>query len=221
MRRPFLDSLLLRGARAYAQLWHRWWSNGPSPIPATGPAILVSNHTCSADPMFLLAGSRRIICFAVASEHVNVHPLARRLLDYSRCVAVTRNGRDAGAARRLLGRIKEGWLVGIFPEGNLSGVARDCPGAARHGAAYLALVTRAPVYPVYIAGGPRTDRLLQSWILPSPRAVRVHYGPAIDLSPYYGQPRTRPLLAEVTSVIQASILQLRPQKESKRLFSRI
>jgi 1-acyl-sn-glycerol-3-phosphate acyltransferase len=219
MHRPFLDAFLLGIARVYAHLWHRWSSNGPSPVPATGPAILVSNHTCSADPTFLLAGSARVICFAVASEHINVHPLARRLLDYADCVPVTRNGRDTGAARRLLRRLAEGWLVCIFPEGNLSGVARNCFGAARHGAAFLALVTRAPVFPVYIAGGPHTDRLLQSWLLPSRQAVRVHYGPPIDLSPYYGQPRTRRLLEEVTRQIQASILELRPQKERKHLVS--
>ena len=211
---------MLGVARAYARLWHRWSSDGPSPVPVTGPALLVSNHTCSADPMFLLAGSARLIAFAVAREHVDVHPLARRLLNYTECVAVTRNGRDPGAARQLLRRLVDGRLVGIFPEGNLSGVAGRRLGKAKHGAAFLALVTRVPVFPVYIAGGPCTDQLLRSWLLPSPRPVRVYYGPAIDLAPYYGRPRTRRLLEEVTQCIQACILKLRPQKESKALVFR-
>src|SRR5437016_7466831 len=154
MHRLSFDSLVLGVARLYAQLMHRWSSDRPSPVPHAGPAILVSNHTCSADPMFLLAGSPRIVCFAVAREHFNVHPLARRLLDFAHCVAVRRDGRDPAAARRLLRRLGEGKLVCIFPEGNLSGVARCRLGSAKHGAAFLALVTRAPVFPVYIAGGP-------------------------------------------------------------------
>jgi 1-acyl-sn-glycerol-3-phosphate acyltransferase len=212
MHRPLVDALILSGARAYACLWHRWSSNGPAPVPTAGPALLVSNHTCSADPMFLLAGSPRLISFAVAREHVNIHPLARRLLNYARCVGVKRNGRDPEAARQLIRRLADGCLVGIFPEGNLSGVDRRRLGQARHGAAFLALVTRAPVFPVYITGGPCTDQLLRSWLLPSRRPVRVTYGPPVDLAPYYDRPRTRRLLDEVTQHLMACILQLRPKE---------
>jgi len=208
---PLLDSFILGATRAYTHLWHRWSSNGPSPVPATGPAILVSNHTCSADPMFLLAGSSRLISFAVAREHFSFHPLARWLLDYAHCVPVTRNGRDACAARNLLTCLAEGRVVCIFPEGNLSGVVRNRFIAYKHGAAFLALATRAPVFPVYIAGGPRTDLLVNSWVLPTPRAVRVNYGAAVDLSPYYGQPRTRRLLEEVTRRLRECILELQPE----------
>jgi 1-acyl-sn-glycerol-3-phosphate acyltransferase len=162
--------------------------------------------------MFLLAASSRLISFAVAREHFDIHPLARFLLDYAHCVPVTRNGRDAVAARKLVKCLGEGRVVCIFPEGNLSGVTRNHCLSGKHGAAFLALATRAPVFPVYLAGGPRTDRLLESWVIPSPRAVRVTYGPAIDLSAYYGQPRTRRLLEEVTQRLQECILKLRPQK---------
>jgi 1-acyl-sn-glycerol-3-phosphate acyltransferase len=165
--------------------------------------------------MFLMAGSPRLLAFAVTREHFNVHPVVRRLLDFAQCVPVTRNGRDVGAARQLLQRLAEGCVVGIFPEGSLSGVARCRLCSPRHGAAYLALKTRAPVYPVYIAGGPRTDELLHSWLVPSPRAVRVHFGPAVDLSAWYDQPPTRRRLEEVSQYLTACILSLRPQREQK------
>jgi 1-acyl-sn-glycerol-3-phosphate acyltransferase len=221
MHRRLVDAFMLGVARCYARLWHRCSAHGPCPVPPTGPALLVSNHTCSADPMFLLAGSPRLISFAVAREHMEVHALVRGLLNYNQCVGVTRNGQDPGAARRLLRCLADGRLVAIFPEGNLSGVARRRPGQLRHGAAYLALVTRASVFPVYIDGGPRTDQLLRSWLLPSPRPVHVYYGPAVDLTPYYDRPRTRRLLEEVTQHLQASILKLRPLRESKAfIYSR-
>src|SRR5687767_12956537 len=47
----------------YARLWHRWSCNGPAPLPAQGPAILVSNHTCSSDPAFLTTGCKRVLSF--------------------------------------------------------------------------------------------------------------------------------------------------------------
>jgi 1-acyl-sn-glycerol-3-phosphate acyltransferase len=216
-RQPILDRLMLGVVRVYTQLWHRWSSNGPAPLPAEGPAILIANHTCSADPTFLTAGSPRLPSFAVSREHFDLHPLARRLLNYLGCVPVTRNGRDAVAARLLLRRLAGVRVVCLFPEGNLSGVARNCIRPGKHGAAFLALVTQAPVFPAYIAGGPRTERLLESWLWPSPRAVRVVYGPAVDLSPYYGRPRTRRLLAEVTALFWQRILDLQPEAERKRL----
>jgi 1-acyl-sn-glycerol-3-phosphate acyltransferase len=215
MRRSLLESLILRATRGYARLWHRWSSRGKRWIPATGPAIVVANHTCSADPMFLMAGSPRLLAFAVTREHFDVHPVVRRLLDFAHCVPVTRHGRDVSAARQLLQRLADGQVVGIFPEGGLSGVARCRLCTARHGAAYLALKTRAPVYPAYIAGGPRTDRLLNSWLLPTPRAVRVFFGPSVDLSAWYGQPPTRRRLEEVSQYLAACILSLRPEHEQK------
>ena len=34
---------------AYCGLWHRLKTNGWAPLPETGPAILIANHTCGID----------------------------------------------------------------------------------------------------------------------------------------------------------------------------
>jgi 1-acyl-sn-glycerol-3-phosphate acyltransferase len=222
--RPVLEALGLDAARLYASLWHRW-SGGRSPLPAAGPALLVANHTCSADPAFLMAGAPRLFGFLASREHYHGHPLIRRLLDYLGSVPVTRNGRDCSAARGALRRLAAGRLLCVFPEGNLSGVARGRPRAAKHGAAFLALHSRAPVYPAYIAGGPRDDNILRAWLWPRAKVVRVRYGPAIDLSAYYDRPRDRRLLEEVTNLIMGRVMALnthhKGHKEHKEDGSRI
>jgi 1-acyl-sn-glycerol-3-phosphate acyltransferase len=205
--RPMLEALGLDVAHLYACLWFRW-SGEPSPLPAKGPAILVANHTCSADPAFLLANAPRLFGFLTSREHYHVHPLIRRLLDYLGCVPVTRDGRDCTAARGALRRLLAGQIICIFPEGNLSGVARGRLRASRHGAAYLALRSRAPIYPAYIAGGPRTHQLLRAWLWPQGKAVHVRYGPRIDLSAYYDRPYDRRLLEEVTNLLMARVMAL-------------
>jgi 1-acyl-sn-glycerol-3-phosphate acyltransferase len=211
--RPLLEALALDVDRLYASLWHRW-SGGPAPLSAHGPAILVANHTCSADPTFLLAGSPRLFGFLTSRDHYNLHPLSRWLLDWLGCVPVTRNGQDASAAREALRRLAQGKALCVFPEGNLSGVGRGRLRAAKHGAAFLALASRAPVFPVYIAGGPRTHKLLQAWLWPCGRAVRVHYGQPVDLSAYYHRPRTRKLLAEVTELLMQQVAALAPRRKT-------
>src|SRR5206468_10604659 len=84
--------------------------------------------------------------------------------------------------------------------------------AGKTGAAFLALKSRAPVYPAHIDGGPRSRRLLRDWLWPS-RGARVVFGPPIDLSAYYGRPVTHQLLREVTAVIMRRLGELAGKSE--------
>src|SRR5262249_10242217 len=104
-------------------------------------------------------------------------------------------------------------------EGNLSGVVRDRPRKPKHGIALLALRSRVPVFPVYIAGGPRTDQLLRSWLLPSPRSVRVIVGPRVGLAADYGRPVDRRVLEEVTTLIMKRVQDLRPLRKKEAPMS--
>lgn len=185
----------------YARLWHRWSSNGWAPLPGAGPAILVANHTCSADPAFLTAGCRRRLCFMIAQEFYG-NAFLRRLFHFLRCVPVQRHGRDPRAVREALRRLAEGRVLCIFPEGGLSHIGRS-GSSPKAGVALLALKSRVPVFPVRITNGPRTSRLSHAWLRPS--RVHVTFGPALDLSRFYHRPITRKLLEEVTGSIMEHI----------------
>ena len=54
---------------AYCGLWHRLKTNGWAPLPETGPAILIANHTCGIDHLILQAGCRRVLGFMIAREY--------------------------------------------------------------------------------------------------------------------------------------------------------
>jgi 1-acyl-sn-glycerol-3-phosphate acyltransferase len=213
---PWKDFWGLRLARLYAVLWHRCRGNGLAPFPLKGPALVLANHTCSADPMFLLSGSNRILSFVVAREHFRLSSVTHAILTWMRCVPVTRGGQDACAVRMGLRRLSEGYILCIFPEGNLSGVARGRLRPGRAGIALLALRSRAPVYPAYIAGGPRTINLLRSWLCPSRVPVQVVYGRQVDLSAYYDQPINRKTLEEVTALLMGHVAALEPRTRSSK-----
>jgi 1-acyl-sn-glycerol-3-phosphate acyltransferase len=203
----------LQIARGYARLWHRASSNSPAPLPASGPALLYANHTCSPDPMFLLGTSPRPIAFLATREHYEMSWATRFILDTLRSVPVARAGRDAEAVLQALRRLDEGLVVCVFPEGGLSAVASGRLGKPKLGLAYLALKRRVPVYPARIEGGPRTHRLLAAWLRPSRVPPRVFYGPPVDLSPYYGRPLNRRLLAEVGDLLMRHLETLRPKEK--------
>lgn len=207
-RRSKLDLYIfaiLRTADLYCHFWHRWSCRQRADLPDTGPCLVISNHTCSADPPFLQSACDRPLSFLVADEHYDTHPVPRWVLSQLHCVRVTRDGRDWRALRRALQLLANGRAVCVFPEGNLSGVLTKRMLPPRPGVALLALRTRVPVYPAYISGGPRTDKLLRSWLWPASPAVRVRFGPAIDLSKFYDRPITRPLLDEVGRYLMDNI----------------
>jgi 1-acyl-sn-glycerol-3-phosphate acyltransferase len=203
------EFVIIRGSNIYARVLHRWSTNRPDPFPKTGPAIVVCTHTCSADPTFLLAVClRNQLGFIVAHEFYHTHPVITNVLDTMGCVHVRRGGNDPVALRKALRRLEAGAIMCLFPEGNLSGVAKNCLVRGKPGAALLALRSRAPVIPVAIRGGPRTHKLLFSWLVPSPRATRAIFGDPIDLSAYYDKPRNRKTMEEVRDVIQKHVAAL-------------
>jgi 1-acyl-sn-glycerol-3-phosphate acyltransferase len=204
----------LQIARGYARLWHRASSNGPAPLPPTGPALVYANHTCSSDPMFLLASTPRPLSFLATREHYEMSIVFRAILDTLRSVPVARTGRDVWAVRQALRRLDDGCVVCVFPEGGLSAVGRGRIGKPRLGLAYLALKRRVPVYPARIVGGPRTHRLLRSWVRPSRVPVQVVYGPPVDLSPYYGRRLDRRVLAEVGELLMRQLETPRPKEKA-------
>ena len=215
-RLVLFDYLVLRVTFIYSRLWHRWKCNRPAPFPLDGACLVVANHTCSADPVLIVAGCRFPIGFVVAHEHHNLHPIAR--VAFSMRFTVFRSCAEAaiqGALRRILHTLESGRSLCLFPEGNLSNVRRNRVGIAKQGIGYLALKTRLPVYPVYIDGGPRTDRLLPSWVFPSPRAARVYYGEAIQLSTFYDRPLDRKLIEETTYLIMERIRALDPKAKAR------
>lgn len=209
-RLPWPEFVVLGTGWILARLWHRLdWKN-PVTLPATGPVLILANHTSSADGWFLLCSCPRLVGFLASREHYAVHPLVRRFLDYIGCIPVTRDGRDPVAARRALRRLDEGKVLGLFPEGNLSGVKRGRLHQPKAGIAWLALHRNVPVLPVWIAGGPRTDRLLKAWFNPRHSPVRLFWGKPVDLSAFRGRPLTRPLLEEITGFLMNQLQALKP-----------
>jgi len=166
---------------AYARLWHRCTIHGSQRMPRSGAVILIANHTCSADPAFLLASSPRPISFLLAEEYIRL-PVIAGILRFLRCVPVQRNGRDLAAVRSALKRLNEGGVLGIFPEGGLSNAGRGQPRRFKAGAVLLALRGGVPVLPVLILGGPQTRHVLDAWLLPSCRRTHVIFGAPISLS---------------------------------------
>jgi 1-acyl-sn-glycerol-3-phosphate acyltransferase len=164
---------------AYCLFWHQLSVHGSAPLPESGPAILISNHTCGIDHMLLQAKSRRLLGFMVAREYyewTSIHWICK----YIGCIAVNRDGRDFGAIRTALRAIKSGRVLPIFPEGHIVATSGRRLDEMKPGTAYIAIHARVPVIPAYIYGTPETDEIIESLLTPS--HANVIFGEPIDLS---------------------------------------
>jgi len=207
----------LLGTNVFTRLWHRLTTNGYAPLPAQGPAILVANHTCSADPFFVAAGCRRTLSYLIAHEYGSVKAF-QPLLNHLGCIRVKRDGSDVHAIRLSFQRLREGRVLCIFPEAALSNAGRPRMRRFKVGVAYIALRSRAPLFPALVLGGPQTVNVLGAFLWPS--RVRVRFGQAIDLSPYYDRQLNRALLEEVTRFIMQRIADLK-LSDGKRTHPRM
>jgi 1-acyl-sn-glycerol-3-phosphate acyltransferase len=198
--------LLYRSFQAYCGLWHQLRTEGYAPLPETGPAILIANHTCGIDHMLLQAASRRLLGFMVAREYYE-SPWLRGICSYVGCIPVNRDGRDLAAIRAALRALGQGRVLPIFPEGRIVPASGRRLGEMRPGSAYLAIRAGVPVVPAYILGTPRTDEILESLTMPS--RARVVFGAPIDLSDIPpDRAGNKDVQAEVSSRFERALLAL-------------
>src|SRR3989338_2793985 len=91
--------------------------DGAERIPKESGVIIASNHPSVLDGVLLLALSPRPVRFLVAEDFYN-HPLLNPLFKAFGCIEVYRTKtHNGGALRAAIAALKQGAVVGIFPEG--------------------------------------------------------------------------------------------------------
>jgi len=142
---------LLRGARpvvrALVRSRYRIGVHHPDRVPATGPVVLVANHIGIIDGPLLAALSPRPVHALTKAEMF--HGGTGRFLARAGQIPVDRFHPDPRAVRTSLRVLRDSGVVGVFPEGRRGDGELH---RFHHGAAYLALVTGAPVVPAIMLG---------------------------------------------------------------------
>jgi 1-acyl-sn-glycerol-3-phosphate acyltransferase len=196
--------LIVRGghmvARNFSTMYHDLKVLTPCPLPARGGAILVCNHTSSLDPILLQAAVPRVITWMMAKEYNNVFGV-QWFLNAIEPILVERSGRDMAATRAALRALKDGKILGLFPEGKIAKTAELLP--FQSGIALLALKSGAPVYPAYLDGTQRMKGMIEAFARPN--HVTLAFGPQVVLN---GEEDGREGLEAATEKIRAAIAAL-------------
>ncbi|MDQ6807824.1 MAG: AMP-binding protein [Verrucomicrobiota bacterium] len=174
---PLAERFLFRFGSALARLFYRVQGTGQDTLPPGG-FLLLPNHVSFVDAIVLLLACPRPIRFIIDEEFYRnrfLHPFLRTV----GCIPITpRRAKDAMRAAADL--IREGEIVCLFPEGQLSRSGTLL--RLRRGYEILARQADAPVVPVWLdqlwgsifsfAGG----RFFTKWPKRIPYRVRVAFG---------------------------------------------
>ncbi|HLI95456.1 MAG TPA: lysophospholipid acyltransferase family protein [Candidatus Baltobacteraceae bacterium] len=141
---------------------------GGENVPKTGPVIVACNHVSYFDPPLLGTACPRRIRYMAKEELFRV-PVLGPAIRAVGAYPVDRQGSATAAIKRSVEVLREGGVIGIFPEGgrNLTGAAQ-----ARGGVALLASLGKAPVVPARLMGTGSAKRLEQ---------FRVFFGRPLSL----------------------------------------
>lgn len=127
-------------------------------IPATGPVVLVANHSSLVDGPLLFGLFRRRAVFLVKQE-IFVGAVGWGLVRIGQ-LPVRRGEPDRGPLMAAVSVLHGGGLVGVFPEGTRG---HGEVVTAQHGAAWLARSSGAAVLPVACRGTRRPAGAARRW----------------------------------------------------------
>ncbi len=169
-------------------------------VPASGPAILASNHLSIVDSVYLPLVLARPVVFPAKAEYFSARgPIGRLWAAYLRSTKQLEIKRDdTRSAQATLGAAAEilraGDLFGFYPEGTRSPDGRLYRG--RSGIGWLALNSTAPVIPVAMTG---TRKMLPPGSsVPRPARIEVRIGKPLEFGHLVSDPpaRARRIIAD-------------------------
>src|SRR4051812_35567880 len=114
------EPAIRRFAHALTRFVYRPHYIGFENIPATGPAILISNHVSYVDGPVIDAGCPRRVRYLIDEELYHL-PVLHYLMALDRAIPIAPNRKSVEAAfDQISAGLKAGDLICIFPEGFLT-----------------------------------------------------------------------------------------------------
>jgi 1-acyl-sn-glycerol-3-phosphate acyltransferase len=201
------------------RLIYRPGARGLANMPQTGGFILAANHLSFVDSLFMPLACPRPVVFLGKADYFDSWR-TRWFFRAANVIPVRRQGGPAGEAAILAGiaALKEGYAVGIYPEGTRSPDGRLYRG--KTGVARMALEARVPVIPVSLRGT-REVMPLDAKVPRLSGRVVVEFGKPLSFERYFDRPRDRFVLRSVTDEIMYEIMMLSGQEYVDEYASKV
>lgn len=162
------------------KVWERFKVEGAEHVPATGGCLIAANHVSFLDPPVVAVGVPHRQVHFMARDTLFRTFIGRWYLTGVGTMPIDRTKGDVGALRKAISVVKEGKVLGLFPEGTRSpdGKLREAKG----GIGFIIAKAGVPVVPAYVSGTfhalPKHARRLRRG------GVTVRYGRAMPFSEF-------------------------------------
>lgn len=183
-------------------------------LPAEGGVILAGNHVSVADSFFTPLYIKRRVTYLAKSEYFTEKGIKGRLkkMFFSGLGQVPLDRSGASAAQDALDTgvrlLREGKVLGIYPEGTRSPDARLYKG--KTGVARMALEAGVPVVPLAMIGTDKVNPIgSKMW---RPHRIQMVIGRPLDFSRYEGMVGDRFVERSMTDEIMYRIMELSGQE---------
>jgi 1-acyl-sn-glycerol-3-phosphate acyltransferase len=192
----------------------RPWVVGLDNVPATGGAILVSNHLSFSDSVFLPLMVPRRVTFLAKQEYFTGRGLkgwaTKTFMAAIGQVPIDRSSGTAAKAALESGKriLAEGKLLGIYPEGTRSPDGKLYRG--KTGVARMALEAHVVVIPCAMIDTDKVQPIGKR--LPRIRRVGIRIGAPLDFSRYEGLAGDRFVERSMTDEIMYELMVLSGQE---------
>ncbi|WP_082989388.1 lysophospholipid acyltransferase family protein [Christensenella intestinihominis] len=163
-----------------------------------GGCVVICNHISNWDPIVLGHSVKtQPVCY-MAKEELFRNRVANWFLRRLHAIPVARGKSDLKAVKTGLSALKNGKILGIFPEGHRSETEELLP--FEPGAALMALRADVPVVPVYISGNYKLFH-----------QIKLYTHPAIDLKDIVGDKTNSAAIEKATEYLKSVMLDLKEQ----------
>lgn len=171
---------------------------GRENIPKEGAVILAANHASNIDPPLMASLIERPVSY-MAKIELFENPIFGAAIRRCHAFPVKRGASDRGAIKAAVTVLKEGHMLGLFPEGTRSKTGELQKAEA--GIALIASMTGAPIVPVAILNSHRI--FANGGLLPQ---LRIMYGAPIS---FQGDRKSKEALDAFSAEIMAHIARMR------------
>lgn len=160
------------------------------------PYILMANHKSLLDPFVIAYPCKQYEIRFLGKKELSQGKLAGWVMRHMHMIPVDRHHSDLQAMRQCTKALREGHVLGIFPEGTRH--LPDLMSEVETGTAVLALRANVPLLPVYINGKLRLFH-----------RTHVYVGQPMDISDLSAQGFDSQAVQQLTQRIRDTFLQMR------------
>ena len=141
-------NVVLKIFTLYSKVFYKYEVIGEENIPNEGNIILAANHKSNLDPIFVASAVKNRKVATIGKKELFDNKILAAILDKLCVIPIDRDNPGISTIKTILKKLKEGYAVGIFPEGTR--VKGNEFGEAKAGLALFAVKGKASVVPISI-----------------------------------------------------------------------